>query len=29
SLIVDGRATVGDEGITVEPTWAVLHRPAL
>jgi hypothetical protein len=29
SLIVDGRAEVGDELVTIEPTWAVLHRPAL
>jgi hypothetical protein len=29
SLIVDGRATVCDDAISVEPTWAVLHRPAL
>jgi hypothetical protein len=29
SLIVDGTAVVRDDGITVTPTWAVLHRPAL
>ena len=29
SLIVDGRAEVLDNGITVVPTSAVLHRPAL
>ncbi len=29
SLIVDGVATVLADGITVTPTWAVLHRPAL
>ncbi|HEX4976542.1 MAG TPA: pyridoxamine 5'-phosphate oxidase family protein [Nocardioides sp.] len=28
SLIVDGRATVIDEAARVEPTHAVLHRPA-
>ena len=27
SLIVDGSATVGDEGLVVTPTVAVLHRP--
>jgi hypothetical protein len=29
SLIVDGVAEVRDEHVTVTPTWAVLHRPAL
>ncbi|MBI4934448.1 MAG: pyridoxamine 5'-phosphate oxidase family protein [Actinobacteria bacterium] len=29
SLIVDGTAAVHDDGITVAPTWAVLHRPAI
>jgi hypothetical protein len=29
SLIVDGDAAVDGEQITVMPTWAVLHRPAL
>jgi hypothetical protein len=29
SLIVDGDATVTDEGVWVQPTWAVRHRPAL
>jgi hypothetical protein len=29
SLIVDGNAAVHGEGITVTPTWAVLHRPAI
>jgi hypothetical protein len=29
SLIVDGTATVLDDGLVVTPTWAVLHRPAL
>lgn len=28
SLIVDGRATVGDDELTVEPAKAILHRPA-
>jgi hypothetical protein len=28
SLVVDGRATVGDTTVDVRPTWAVLHRPA-
>jgi hypothetical protein len=29
SLIVDGRATVDDDGLAVAPTGAVLHRPAV
>jgi hypothetical protein len=29
SLIVDGVAEVRDEHVTVTPTWAGLHRPAL
>jgi hypothetical protein len=29
SLIVDGDARVDGEQITITPTWAVLHRPAL
>ncbi|MFN8020775.1 MAG: hypothetical protein U0Q03_04530 [Acidimicrobiales bacterium] len=29
SLIVDGDATVADGLVTIAPTWAVLHRPAL
>ena len=29
SLIVDGDAQVDGDRITVTPTWAVLHRPAL
>jgi hypothetical protein len=29
SLIVDGTAHVHDTGITLAPTSAVLHRPAL
>lgn len=29
SLIVDGDASVNDGRLTVAPTWAVLHRPAL
>lgn len=29
SLIVDGAATVGDGTLTVAPTKAILHRPAL
>lgn len=29
TLIVDGTARVADEGVTVEPTGAVLHRPAV
>jgi len=28
TLIVDGRATVDDAGLRVQPTGAVLHRPA-
>jgi hypothetical protein len=28
SLIVDGAATVGDGELTIEPTKAILHRPA-
>lgn len=28
TLIVDGAAVVGDDGLRVEPTGAVLHRPA-
>lgn len=28
SLVVDGVATVDDAVIDVQPTWAVLHRPA-
>ena len=27
-MIVDGAAVVGDDGLLVEPTGAVLHRPA-
>ena len=29
SLIVDGVCEVGDDGIALRPTSAVLHRPAL
>ena len=29
SLIVDGDATVSGDQVSVVPTWAVLHRPAL
>jgi hypothetical protein len=29
SLIVDGTATVHEDGIMFTPTWAVLHRPAI
>ena len=29
SLIVDGTATVHDDGVTVSPSLAVLHRPAI
>jgi len=29
SLIVDGDATVAGEQVTITPTWAVLHRPAV
>jgi len=29
SLIVDGRAAVAGDGVTVDPTGAVLHRPAV
>jgi hypothetical protein len=29
SLIVDGDATVDGDQLTVTPTWAVMHRPAL
>jgi hypothetical protein len=29
SLIVDGDARADADGITVTPTWAVLHRPAI
>jgi hypothetical protein len=29
SLIVDGDAAVDGDQITITPTWAVLHRPAL
>ena len=29
SLIVDGTATVHDDGVTVSPSSAVLHRPAI
>jgi hypothetical protein len=29
SLIVDGDATVDRDQLTVTPTWAVMHRPAL
>ena len=29
SLIVDGDATVDGHHLTMAPTWAVLHRPAL
>jgi hypothetical protein len=29
SLIVDGVATVTADGVRVNPTWAVRHRPAL
>lgn len=29
SLILDGRAELGDEGLVFVPTSAVLHRPAL
>jgi hypothetical protein len=28
SLLVDGTAVAGDDGISVTPTSAVLHRPA-
>lgn len=28
SLVVDGRASVDGVHVDVEPTWAVLHRPA-
>lgn len=28
SLVVDGQATVEDRYVDVQPTWAVLHRPA-
>lgn len=28
SLVVDGTATVDGQYVDVEPTWAVLHRPA-
>jgi hypothetical protein len=29
SLIVDGDAAVDGDQVTITPTWAVLHRPAL
>lgn len=29
SLIVDGDAIIDGDRLTVAPTWAVLHRPAL
>jgi hypothetical protein len=29
SLIVDGDATIDGDQLTVTPTWAVMHRPAL
>jgi hypothetical protein len=29
TLLVDGTATAGDDGISVTPTSAVLHRPAV
>ena len=29
SLILDGTAAVGEEGVVFTPTTAVLHRPAL
>jgi hypothetical protein len=28
TLIIDGRAETADDGLTIEPTGAVLHRPA-
>lgn len=28
SLVVDGTAVVDEQFVDVEPTWAVLHRPA-
>lgn len=28
TLIVDGDATVNDDGVSIRPTGAVLHRPA-
>jgi hypothetical protein len=28
SLIMDGRATLGDTGVSIAPDHAVLHRPA-
>lgn len=29
SMIVDGEASVDGDGIVVNPTWAVMHRPAV
>lgn len=29
SLIVDGEATLNADQLSVTPTWAVMHRPAL
>ena len=29
SLIIDGEATVTDDGIHILPTWAVMHRSAV